>query len=189
MLWDELGRRERWLLIYDNAEQPRDLAPLPATAGSGHVLVTSRNPAWSALAPLRVEVPRRPEAVALLCARSGGHDSAADELAETLGDLPLALEQATAYMEQPRTAVPDYLELLGERVGELLELGELTDHPDTVATTWALSLARAQAEAPAAQAPLALGLADYGMRLQVPPLVGLVVEPLVPLKSLRSPPP
>jgi hypothetical protein len=77
----------------------------------------------------------------------------------------------------------------GERAGELLELGELTDHPDTVATTWALSLARAQAEAPAAQAPLALGLADYGMRLQVPPLVGLVVEPLVPLKSLRSPPP
>jgi hypothetical protein len=44
----------------------------------------------------------------------------------------------------------------GERAGELLELGELTDHPDTVATTWALSLARAQAEAPAAQAVLAL---------------------------------
>jgi hypothetical protein len=42
----------------------------------------------------------------------------------------------------------------GERAGELLELGELTDHPDTVATTWALSLARAQA--PAAQAVLAL---------------------------------
>jgi hypothetical protein len=46
-------------------------------------------------------------------------------------------------MEQTRTSVPDYLELLGERAGELLELGELTDHPDTVATTWALSLAQA----------------------------------------------
>jgi tetratricopeptide (TPR) repeat protein len=157
VLWDELGRRERWLLIYDNAEQPRDLAPYRPPAGGGHVLVTSRNPAWSALAtPLRVEVPPRVEAVALLCARSGGHDPAADELAETLGDLPLALEQAAAYMEQTRTSVPDYLELLGERTGELLELGELTDHPDTVATTWALSLARAQAEAPAAQALLAL---------------------------------
>jgi hypothetical protein len=35
LLWDELGRRDRWLLIYDNAEQPRDLAPIghrPATA-------------------------------------------------------------------------------------------------------------------------------------------------------------
>jgi hypothetical protein len=59
-------------------------------------------------------------------------------------------------MEQTRTAVPDYLELLGERTGELLELGELIDHPDTVSTTWALSLARAQAEAPAAQGLLAL---------------------------------
>jgi tetratricopeptide (TPR) repeat protein len=157
VLWDELGRRERWLLIYDNAERPRDLAPYRPPAGRGHVLVTSRNPAWSALAtPLRVEVPPRAEAVALLCARSGGHDPAADELAQTLGDLPLALEQAAAYMEQTRTSVPDYLELLGERTEELLELGELIDHPDTVASTWALSLARAQAEAPAAQALLAL---------------------------------
>jgi tetratricopeptide (TPR) repeat protein len=157
VLWDELSRRERWLLIYDNAERPRDLGPYRPPAGRGHVLVTSRNPAWSALAtPLRVEVPPRAEAVALLCARSGGRDPAADELAETLGDLPLALEQAAAYMEQTRTAVPDYLELLGERAGELLELGELTDHPDTVASTWALSLTRAQGEAPAAQALLAL---------------------------------
>jgi tetratricopeptide (TPR) repeat protein len=157
VLWDELGRRERWLLIYDNAERPRDLAPYRPPAGRGHVLVTSRNPAWSALAtPLRVEVPPRAEAVALLCARSGGHDPAADELAQTLGDLPLALEQAAAYMEQTRTSVPDYLELLGERTEELLELGELIDHPDTVASTWALSLARAQAEARAAQALLAL---------------------------------
>jgi tetratricopeptide (TPR) repeat protein len=94
--------------------------------------------------------------VALLCARSGGHDPASDELAETLGDLPLALEQAAAYMEQTHTSVLDYLELLGERAGELLELGELTDHPDTVASTWALSLTRAQVEAPSAQALLAL---------------------------------
>ena len=29
VLWDELGRRERWLLIDDNAEQPRDLPYRP----------------------------------------------------------------------------------------------------------------------------------------------------------------
>jgi hypothetical protein len=79
VLWDELGRRERWLLIYDNVEQPRDLASYRPPAGGGHVLVTSpQPPAWSALAtPLRVEVPPRAEAVALLCARSGGNDPAA----------------------------------------------------------------------------------------------------------------
>jgi hypothetical protein len=157
VLFDELARRERWLLIYDNAERPRDLAPYRPPAGGGQVLVTSGNPAWSAMAtPLPVEVPPRAEAVAFLRARSRGDDAAGDELAEALGDLPLALEQAAAYMEQTRTSPSDYLGLLHERAGELLGLGEPTDHPDTVATTWALSLARAQAEAPAAENLLAL---------------------------------
>ena len=73
-----------------------------------------------------------------------------------MGDLPLALEQVAAYLEQTRTSLRDYLGLLRERAGELLGVGELTDHPDTVATTWSLSLARAQAEAPAAEDLLAL---------------------------------
>lgn len=106
--------------------------------------------------PLPVEVLARGEAVALLRARTGGDDVAAKELAEALGDLPLALERAAAYLEQTRMSLRDYLELLGERVGDLLELGELTDHPDTVAATWALSLARARAEAPAAEDLLTL---------------------------------
>jgi tetratricopeptide (TPR) repeat protein len=157
VLFDELARRERWLLIYDNAEQPRDLVPYRPPAGSGHVLVTSRNPAWGAMATLlEVEALPRAEALAFLRARTDAEEAAANELAETLGDLPLALEQAAAYLEQTRTSVPDYLGLLEERTGELLELGELPDHPDTVATTWALSLAQAQAETPAAKDLLAL---------------------------------
>jgi tetratricopeptide (TPR) repeat protein len=157
VLFDELGRRERWLLIYDNAERPRDLAPYRPPAGDGHVVVTSRNPAWGAMAtPLPVEVLPRAEAIAFLGARTGGDNLAAGELAQALGDLPLALEQAAAYLEQTRTSLRDYLGLLRERAGELLGLGELTDHPDTVATTWSLSLTRAQAEAPAAEDLLAL---------------------------------
>jgi hypothetical protein len=71
VLFDELGRRERWLLIYDNAEQPRDLAPYRPPAGDGHVVVTSRNPAWGAMAtPLLVEVLPRAEAIAFLGART-----------------------------------------------------------------------------------------------------------------------
>jgi tetratricopeptide (TPR) repeat protein len=157
LLFDELGRRDRWLLVYDNAEHPRDLAPYRPPAGRGHLLVTSRNPAWAAMAtPLQLAVLPRAEAVAFLQARTGAGDVATGELAEALGDLPLALEQAAAYLEQTRTSARDYLRLLGERAEELLRLGELAYHPDTVATTWTLSLARAQAEAPAAQDLLAL---------------------------------
>ena len=73
-------------------------------AGGGHLLVTSRNPAWGGMAtPLPVEVlpagrgggvaarPHRPPAT-----------TAAEALAAALGDLPLALEQAGAYVEQTR---------------------------------------------------------------------------------------
>jgi tetratricopeptide (TPR) repeat protein len=157
LLWEELGRRERWLLIFDNAEHPRGLGHYRPPVGRGQVLVTSRNPAWGAMAtPLPVEVLPRVESVAFLRTRAGGQKAAAEELAEALGDLPLALEQAAAYLEQTRMSLPEYLGLLGERAGELLELGEPTDHPDTVATTWALSLAKARAEAPAAEDLVAL---------------------------------
>jgi tetratricopeptide (TPR) repeat protein len=157
LLWEELGRRERWLLIYDNATAPRDLAPYRPPAGDGHLLVTSRNPAWAAIAtPLQVDVLPRDEAVAFLRARTGRDDPASDELAAALGDLPLALEQAAAYLEQTQTSLRDYLELFQERAGELLGLGEPADYPRTVATTWTLALGRLRAETPAAEDLLAV---------------------------------
>jgi tetratricopeptide (TPR) repeat protein len=156
LLWDELSRRERWLLIYDNATTPRDLASYRPSAGGGHVLITSRNPAWAAIAkPIPVDVLPRGEALAFLRARIG-HDPASDQLAEALGDLPLALEQAAAYLEQTRSSLRDYLELFQERAGELLRLGEPADYPHTVATTWMLSHARLRAETPAAEDLLAV---------------------------------
>jgi NB-ARC domain len=49
LLWDELRQRDRWLLIFDNAEAPADLRPWWPPA-SGRVLVTSRHPTWGGLA-------------------------------------------------------------------------------------------------------------------------------------------
>src|SRR3712207_4690080 len=44
----ELRSMQRWLLVFDNAERPQDLASyLPH--GPGHVIVTSRQPGWGAL--------------------------------------------------------------------------------------------------------------------------------------------
>jgi tetratricopeptide (TPR) repeat protein len=157
LLWDELGRRGRWLLVYDNATQPRDLIAHRPPAGRGHLLFTSRNPAWASMATtLQVDVLSRAEAVAFMHARLGRDDPTAGDLAAALGDLPLALEQAAAYLEQTQTSLRDYLSLLGERAGEVLRLGELADYPHTVATTWALSLGRVRAEAPAAEDLLAV---------------------------------
>ena len=61
-----LHRHERWLIEFDNAEDPRTLAPL-IPAGPGRVLITSRNPHWRGTAtPVGLDKVTRAESVALL---------------------------------------------------------------------------------------------------------------------------
>jgi hypothetical protein len=149
---DELGRREGWLLVYDNVEQPKDLDGLLPTSGQGQVLVTSRNPVWGRLAtPLRVDVLAQEEAEAFLLRRSGDTDQvAAAALAEELGGLPLALEQAAAYCEQTSLGLADYLDRYRRAYARLLAKSSPGDYPATVATTWRLNLDRVAATSPAA---------------------------------------
>jgi hypothetical protein len=96
----ELRGRVRWLLVFDNAERPADVADYRA-AGAGHVLITSRFPGWGALGGrIEVDVLARAETVALLRARIPTMSAElADELAAELGDLPLAAAQAAGYLE------------------------------------------------------------------------------------------
>jgi tetratricopeptide (TPR) repeat protein len=71
-------------------------------------------------------------------------------LAEALGDLPLALEQAAAYMDQTHTTPAGYLALYREHGAELLALREPLATEQTVATTWQVALDQVRAT-PAAQ--------------------------------------
>ncbi len=65
----ELRGRFRWLLVFDNAERPGDVADY-RPAGPGHVLITSRSPGWGALGGrLEVDVLARAETIALLRGR------------------------------------------------------------------------------------------------------------------------
>jgi hypothetical protein len=161
-LFDQLRGRDRWLLIYDNAERPDQLAGLLPEGGGGQLLVTSRWSAWGAQAePLQLSVLTRDEAIVFLAKRTGSNDEAAlDRLADALGDLPLALEEAAAYLEQTQVSLEEYLDLVQGRARELFELEQAAgpSHPDQrrVATVWSVSLDRVRAEAPAAEALLAL---------------------------------
>jgi tetratricopeptide (TPR) repeat protein len=144
--------------VFDNAEDPGDLRPYwPSTEAGGRVLVTSRNPHWQPLAtPVPVDVLPRPEAIAFLHRRVGIDKDHADQLAAALGDLPLALEQAAAYLEQTHTPAGEYLGLLAIRARELFALPRPATSEQTIATIWTVSLDRVRAVSPVAQELLTL---------------------------------
>jgi hypothetical protein len=145
-----LPQRERWLLIYDNAEDPTALAQyLP---GGGQVLITSRNPSWDELAaPVTVNVFDRSESIDLLCRRVPQLiDVDAIRLAKALGDLPLALTQVAAHLADTGMSAEDYLTVLDERAAELLAHGTPATYPTSLAASTQLALDRIADQAPAA---------------------------------------
>jgi cellulose biosynthesis protein BcsQ len=141
----------RWLLIFDNADDPDTLtAHLPQ--GDGHVLITSRNPLWSHVAvPIEVEAFSREESVEHLTRRVPALvPDAAAEVAQMLGDLPLAIELAGAWLEATGMPAQQYLELLGSQLAKWLASSTPSHYPMTAVATWRVSIDRLRQEQPAA---------------------------------------
>jgi tetratricopeptide (TPR) repeat protein len=140
----ELAASENWLLIFDNVETPQDIASFVPNTSSGRILVTTRYQAWGAVGKaIDVDVMKRGDAITLLVSRSGAGDPAgANELADELGDLPLALEQAAAYIEQNAKTFDGYVRLF--RTHHRKELSSV------VATTLNLSFDGIQSKNPVA---------------------------------------
>ena len=141
-----------WLLVFDNAEDPEAVMTFLPTGGPGRILVTSRNSQWHHLArPLEVDVFEREESIELLRRREPDlTDRDADALADALGDLPLAIEQAAAWRAETGMPAAEYIELLMEKQGEILSLQRPLDYPKPVAAAWNLSLENLQANNPTA---------------------------------------
>jgi tetratricopeptide (TPR) repeat protein len=151
----------RLLIIDDVDDEPSVARWIPKTGGC-HTLITSRFAGWSAaVKSVHLYVLEAEPAIRFLLDRLGRDDgtdaehAACAALADRLGYLPLALEQAAAYIEQQGEAfgVVDYLRLFDGTRGELLAEGALgsTMYPDSVATTWKPTMARLS---PAARAVL-----------------------------------
>jgi tetratricopeptide (TPR) repeat protein len=128
----------RWLLVFDSAEDPRMVREFFPTNGPGEILITSRNAEWASVArPLEVAVFERTESVELLRRRGPEIDLAeAEQLAERLGDLPLAIEQAAAWRAETGMPVQEYLRLFDEKVAEILDTSTTADYEVSVAAAW-----------------------------------------------------
>ncbi|ADB73621.1 FxSxx-COOH system tetratricopeptide repeat protein [Geodermatophilus obscurus] len=185
----ELRGRDRWLLVFDNAKHPQDIADY-RPCGAGHVLITSRSPGWGALGGrLEVDVLARAETIALLRARIPSmSEELADKLAAELGDLPLAAAQAAGYLEQTDLPAADYLRRFRTRRADLLTRGDVVGYHGRVDTAWALSLDRLRGEEPAAvqllelaaflaPEPIPLSLVGGHAELLEEPLRGIAADP------------
>lgn len=145
-------RYQNWLLVFDNAESLKDVRQYFPTGGAGKILVTSRNPEWERVAQtLEVDVFTREESKQFLVNRAPELTGLeADQLADALGDLPLAVEQAAAWRAATGMPVDEYLHLLAEKRIELLDATPSPDYELSVAAAWDMSLDKLEQVNPAA---------------------------------------
>jgi hypothetical protein len=147
-----------WLLVFDNAPGRAAVAAfVPPSGGAGRVLITTRDQIWPPGQALEVPVLDPEVAAGFLVTRTGDTDQqAALELAGELGGLPLALEQAGAYIQTTGSSLAGYLARFRQRRADLLARGDPTGYGQTVAATWALEFADLQQAAPDAMGLLRL---------------------------------
>lgn len=143
---------KNWLLVFDNAEVPEAVREFFPTNGPGRILVTSRNAQWATAArPLEVDVFAREESRQLLQLRAPSlDDETANRLAETLGDLPLGIEQAAVWLSETGMPADEYLRLFEQQAADLMVSDPPPDYPLSVAAAWNVSLERLQKNHPAA---------------------------------------
>jgi tetratricopeptide (TPR) repeat protein len=141
----------RWLLIFDNADDPDEIAGY-FPSGSGHILVTSRNQAWSTLAePQEVEVFTREESIEHLSRHlSGLRRKEAEQVAEAVGDLPLAIDIAAAWLLATGTPVADYVVQLADAALDALAVPVNLDYVGVFGRAWDISLGRLREQSPSA---------------------------------------
>jgi hypothetical protein len=147
-----LVRRDDWLLIFDSVPDPAAIDGWLPPAGRGRVLITSQYPFWPGGQALEVRLLNQATAAEFLMTRtdaSADEEAAAVELAGELDGLPLALEQAAAYMRATGRDIPGYLELFREWWVELLARGELIGYDKRVTTTWAVAFTEVGQSGPA----------------------------------------
>ena len=160
-----LTSHEGWLLILDNADDLGMAREFIPPGKNGHVLLTTRARAVSAVARL-VEIHemeihegalfllRQANYVTekALDSASEADQAAAIEIVRQLAGLPLALDQAAGYIQETGCGLLGYLELYRQHAPELLRLRGLpaSYHPDPVASTWELSFENIEKVNPAA---------------------------------------
>jgi len=161
-----LTSHSRWLLLLDNADDLTLMRDFLPPAGRGHSMLTTRAASMGRLAhalevdaldngPGALLLLRRAERLApdaTLVQAVVSERAIAHSISQELGGLPLALDQAGAYIEETQCSLADYLRFYRSQRADLLKArgGLVADHPEPVATTWSLSFAQVEKRSAAA---------------------------------------
>ena len=140
----------RWLLVFDNVEDPDHLTGL-LPDGQGHVLVTTRAGRWQEIGSLvAVDEFSRAESTALLTATVAALPGAdADGVASALGDLPLALAQAAGVLQSGLPAA-EFQRLLHSQATQVLSQGKPRSYTATLAAATLIAMDKLAATDPKA---------------------------------------
>jgi len=144
-----LREHDRWLLILDNVDTPEAAEAIRKVLPqlhSGHVLITSRRSNWPAsIRSQTLDKLESVEATQFLLQRTEGRRSSktADEkmafqLATILDGLPLALDQAAAFIVRNRMTFSAYLATWEKEKESVLDWRDTDqmEYPASIATTW-----------------------------------------------------
>jgi tetratricopeptide (TPR) repeat protein/transcriptional regulator with XRE-family HTH domain len=161
-----LATHQRWLLILDNADDLAIVRDVLPAKRSGHLLLTTRAQALGTLAhQVEIDTMGMAEGTLFLLRRAKllAPDATLDQVPEKylaaaeaivieMDFLPLALDQAGAYIDEVGCDLAAYLELYRAHRVELLQRrGRVpTDHPESVATTWSLNSQKVEQADPVA---------------------------------------
>lgn len=174
LLREELGRRPKWLIVFDNVQDSKTIRPfLPS--GAGHVLITSRSGGWAEVAdPIVVSLFSKSESSSFLRSRVPHlNRDERNSIAKNLGYLPLALSQASAFIIESRVAATEYLNMLSSSAASMMREGTPPSYPNSLAASLELSTR-------------ALGSSDNEALKVLHACAFLAPEP-VPLLSVVSP--
>ncbi len=155
-----------WLLIFDNVEDLELLQSVLPDTSQGYILITTRSQMTGSLGvQINVQKMALEEGALFLLRRAKllpidssletvppGVREQADRLVNLLDGLPLALDQASAYIEETACSLSDYLECYAACRRDLLSTrGELSNqHPASVTTTFCLSIQKVEQASPLA---------------------------------------
>jgi serine/threonine protein kinase/Tfp pilus assembly protein PilF len=161
-----LRKNTKWLLIIDNIEDLRLVQTLLPSAGRGHILLTTRTQTTGNIAQcidlgkmtleestlFLLKRTKRVSPDATLQDASRADSQKAYAIAEVLDGLPLALDQAGAYIEETGCSLSNYLGRYQDQHKKLLDMrgGFDCDHPASVKATFSSSLEKVEKISPAA---------------------------------------